>query len=321
MPCEIPILVEETDIDQISRSPIYEIIQHIFGSIIAIAPEKTNEILGLIFGHDVKFSLENRERFDFAVKLSESKISVSLQGLEFLWATSYAYYVIYQTAALPENQSKGVLSLLDHPETCTAAKLLQWAVDRETSKVANIPWPSDCPKPQRSAESSGLSNSNATWVAQEMFLCAVGWILHHELAHIRLGHRDIPLDSLKEETEADKLATETLVQGITDKDHLFKRGLGITNALLALCCLDMETRDVQWSNIPRSHPNVAERLFRALGHQALANQSDVYTFAVYILKLHFDHLGIEIHPRDYADVKCCLSDYCYELQEWQRRSK
>ena len=27
----------------------------------------------------------------------------------------------------------------------------------------------------------------------------------------------------------------------------------------------------------------------------------------------------QIHPREYTDVNCCLSDYCYKLQKWQRR--
>ena len=206
-----------------------------------------------------------------------------------------------------------MLSLLDNPDTCTAAKVLQWSLDRETSKVPDIPWPTDFPRTQRSPDSSDRSNSSAEIDAQELFLCAVGWILHHELAHIQLQHGSIGSDSLREETEADELATEMLLQGITNRDLISKRGLGITNALLALCCRDLELRKMQRSNVRRTHPKSAERLYKTLGHRALADQCVVVTFAVYILKLHFDHLGIETNQRVYPDLMSCLSDYCFIL--------
>ena len=319
MTCKIPILFEIDNEDQIVNSPILDIIEPTMNSMFAVAPEKANETLDLICTHGVKFSLDNRGRFIFSVKTesSGSTVKASLQGLEFLWVTSYAYSVIYQASMLPENQEKGGLCLSDYPDTRTAAKLLQWIVNKEKFKTPNSPWPSGCPQPQPLPESPDPSNPNATWVASELFLCAVGWIFHHELAHVKLRHQGVSVYSQEEEMKADNVATKTLLQGITDKDTIRKRGLGITIALLTLSCLDLETKVVQISNIPRSHPNIAKRLFHALDHTAL-DLPEFHKFVAYILKLHFDHLGIELPQIGYLDARTCLGDYLYKLRNHTR---
>ena len=152
MTCKIPILFETDNEDQIVNSPILDIIEPTMNSMFAVAPEKTNETLDLIRSHGVKFSLDNVGKFVFSVQTdgSGSTVKASLQGLEFVWATSYAYYVIYQYSQRPENREKGGLCFSDYPATRSAAKLLQWIVERERFRGSDSPWP------------SGLSTTSAT---------------------------------------------------------------------------------------------------------------------------------------------------------------
>lgn len=310
-----PFLVEKNDCDAISKSPINEIMEHAWKSIIAVAPE--NDTLDLIKHHRVEFRLENTGRFVFSAQHGESEcaIKASVQGFEFIWVLSYAYYVFYQYSQLPENRQKGRLCFSDYPATRDAAKLLHWIVDRERSAGLGKPWPSDCPRPQRLPETTDSQEISDIRLASELFLCATGWILHHELAHIELGHRGFSVLSIKEELCADKLATKTLLDGVTNRVIIEKRGLGIAIALLAIGCLELETRVERNNGFPTSHPKTAERLYAALNHDAISNAPVVLDFTLYMLKMHFDHLGIEITEKEYPDRMSCLSAYCVALSK------
>ena len=317
MTLRIPFLVEENDRDAISKSPIYEIVEHVWKSIIAIAPEKANGTLDQIKRHSVEFRLENTGKFVFSAQHGESGCAVkaSVQGLEFVWVLSYAYFVFYQYSQRPENREKGRLCFSDYPATSDAAKLLHWIVDRESSAGFGKPWPSDCPRPQRLPEASVSHEISDISFASELFLCAMGWIFHHELAHISLGHRGFSVLSIVEEIDADKLATKTVLDGVTNRLIIEKRGLGIAIALLAIGCLELETRVVRNSGFPSSHPKTAKRLYDALNHDAIANAPTVLDFTLYMLKMHFDHLGIDLIETEYPDRISCLSAYCVALSK------
>ena len=310
-------MAEECDSDAISKSPVYEIMEHAWGSIITIAPEKTNGIIDLINRHNVEFRLDNTGKFVFSAQYSESGCAVkaSVQGLEFVWVLSYAYFVFYQYSQRSENREKGRLCFSDYPATSDAAKLLHWVIDRESSAGLGKPWPSDCPRPQRLPETPVPHEISDISFASELFLCAMGWIFHHELAHIELGHRGFSVLSIEEETDADRLATKTVLDGVNDSIIIEKRGLGIAIALLAIGCLDLETRVVRKNGFPSSHPKTVERLYDALNHDAIANAPTVVDFTLYMLKMHFDHLGIDLIETEYPDRMSCLSAYCVALSK------
>ena len=288
---------------------------HVWRSIISIAPEKASGTQDLIKRRSVEFRLKDTRKFAFSAKYGDSGcvVNASVQGLEFVWVLSYAYYVFYQYSQRPENREKGSLCFSDYPATCRAAKLLQWIVDRERSAGMGEPWPSGCPRPQRLPEAPDSPEISEVSFASELFLCAMGWILHHELAHIKLGHRGFSVLSIKEETCADKLATETLLDGVTDSTISEKRGLGIAIALLAISCLELEVRVVRNNGFLSSHPKTATRLYDALNHPAIANAPVVLDFTLYMLKMHFDHLEIELTETEFPDRMSCLSAYCVAL--------
>ena len=137
--------------------------------------------------------------------------------------------------------------------------------------------------------------------------------MHHELAHLRLGHTVVTTDSVAEEREADRSATEWILDQVPEEAMLLKRGLGIAIAVVALAVLKLESPAVSRAGLPRTHPAVAERLFSALDHPVFDGDHQVFDFAVHALKLHFDHVGISDDGKEHETARDCFEDYCLTL--------
>ena len=117
----------------------------------------------------------------------------------------------------------------------------------------------------------------------EGFLLAVGWILHHEHAHVRCNHQSSdPIYSVQEEREADDLAVDWVFGACTDERMRLTRQVGMLIALIALQYLDVPAgRD----SVVRTHPPTTERIFRCLNRAGV--EADGVVYALGAIALHF----------------------------------
>lgn len=301
----------------LDRSPITHIRHHVASSIVNIAPEREAEVADLLKHHQVQLVLDDRPRFVFTAgpAAAGNQIRASVQGLEFLWTLSFAYYVLYQEW----KRNPGLTELDPSASTRTrdAVALLQWALGNNV-QGNRAEWPDNLPHP---AVAEGFARTGREpsdeEVATELFLCASAWILHHELAHLRLQHPLVTTNSVAEEREADQAATGWILDSYPGEPRTLKRGLGIAVAVVALAVLQLESPVLSNAGVPQTHPGVADRLFNALDHPALGEDHQVFDFVVHSLKLHFDHVGIEAEG-EYDTARDCFQDYCMTLHRLAR---
>lgn len=125
-------------------------------------------------------------------------------------------------------------------------------------------------------------------VTNELFLCGVAWIVHHEIAHVRLGHTPVHTTrSQAEELEADLEATKWILERSSVEAESQKRTLGIATAILALMGIE-KGREF---NVNHSHPAAFERLYRCLDSVSIDENDKVFAFASVIMQIQLWYSG------------------------------
>lgn len=164
-------------------------------------------------------------------------------------------------------------------------------------------WPGDYPKPTQFP----LPNSDIN-VANEAFLCATAWIIHHEIAHIRLGHQPLlTIQSIQEEKAADICATRWILEKCVDQKELTKRVLGIVAAVLSIQAVE-ESDDF---DIFETHPRAFERIDYYLNESEIEEDDLIYAFAAIIFQMQLTYHGISVaHEGD--SFRDMLSEYLIE---------
>ena len=145
--------------------------------------------------------------------LPEKRYRISTGALNLLWAASYAYWLIYQGyRSAQQNGATEYRASMD-PNATDAMRVYEWSlhVARGTKFEQ---WPSRLPRPQ-----SNQVLESPLAVANELFLVAVAWICLHEIGHVTHEHTAVPIGprALLEEQEADKFATDWLLEGLSDE--------------------------------------------------------------------------------------------------------
>lgn len=200
-----------------------------------------------------------------------------------------------------------------------AAALLKWAVKadlhfqlgggNEDSSMASLP-------PEIESIFSDETFAVDKQFADRHATVALGFILLHELAHIRLGHTAAKgLLSIEQEKEADRAAADWLL-GSPDLDskELLKRQLGVTIALGWLA-----SRNVYVGHSSKTHPPAWDRLYQVLDQYVENGHAFAWAFAASMLGVHIENqrrseidLGKEFDSfkegvNDYIDVLSRLS--------------
>lgn len=144
--------------------------------------------------------------------------------------------------------------------------------------------------------------------ADELALSSVAFLLHHELAHHRLGH---PLTTdltwkLDQERDADYAAADWILQGVPEDDPRFrKRALGIATALAVSAAYGVHTR----RHDGMTHPRSFDRLFHTLSRHIRDDGDEVWGFVVGILELHMTEAGFTLPSVLHASFKSCVDSY------------
>lgn len=277
----------------------------------AIAPEK----LKLLTDSIKDLTMELTEDFFWVCNYSPSDktIRFSQRAGEFMWCACYAYYITYKE--LVENQkynSQNEIHLNDIPAVKKALELYRWALDDIIYKRCSE-WPSGCPVPTEPVYITE-ENFSPILVVGEFTLCAIAFVLHHELAHHIGKHNpanyntnaNTILDSLTQEKEADNSAVDwvmTYEESIGEK-AFEKRALGLAIAYNILVGEEMVRRTYKKNIPPTTHPPAWTRLRNVMERTVKDETSIAWSMCIACLRLHMEYTKISFHQKQsYENAK------------------
>jgi hypothetical protein len=227
-------------------------------------------------------------------------IEVPERGVELLWVIGYMLWREYCDYL---DGAKGAGVGIWRP-------LITWAVGNQFVATRED-WPHATPCP------TGFDNSQSEpsfeRVADEIALCATGWLLHHELAHIRRGHVGAvaPDVSRQQEREADEAATGWLLEMAPKGIATTKRACGIAAAIIALAALELHQPPPP-STDP-DHPPTSDRIFHCLSQSGINEKSVELMIAALGVRAILLHYGHEVPVSAYETPQECLDDFCRVL--------
>lgn len=290
------------------RSPICLLEAQIAGSPFNVAPEKAILCAQRRDDHKIVFVMVDEPKFGIRVRLDADsqtpEIVLPIASLEYLWAFSHYCWVLTQEYAAAQRAGANQFDCVGNQRLRESTLILQWAKANLVS-TGTDPWPESGPRPKQDSHSCDDSR-----VATELFLCAIAWILHHEIAHIVLQH---PLLSTafseQEEREADRYATEWLLDGLSQSDpKLKKRALGLTVAVLCLQSLEVGTA----SCLRNTHPAAHDRIFKNTVTYQVGSDQVVEAMCTVVLQYLFHETGIaaNVDGETFSDI---LGDLLYDI--------
>lgn len=284
-----------------SASPSQHLLLLVAYSMATIAPERVEDLKAVCDGLRLEFVDERRWRCSYCRE--SSTITMSTGVVELCWAASHAYITLYDRV-LANFQQGGTRSMdLTHdPIVKNAMELLKWAFENYVNDV-DAPWPANLLRPRENCERGSTENA-----ADELALCATAYVIHHELAHHRLGHvatRD-GSSSIEQEREADYAAAEWILGKLPVTDSRFtKRALGIATALSLLTAHDIHTGN----HGGETHPRSFDRLVNTLGQVLSDDYHRVWGFVVGIINLHLNGVGTVLPEVVHDSLKSCVDSY------------
>lgn len=297
------------------KSPIRHVMEHLSGTPFSIAGERQAQFDTELGNFDLIY-LPDRP-WVFCAKPVTREIFVSRGAIELLWCSSLASFLFYTTAVAGRRfDAPGEIDLRSDPRLRAALDLLRWAMQCQNSGDLLDNWPPGLPQPLLNP--TPLSDEN---VADELTLAAAGFLLHHELAHVRYGHRPDVADalSIEQEKEADIAAAEWVLDGLHDRDdgRFTKRMLGIVNAYLVTNSCGLHFAGLGAKRHPFSYDRLSTLLDRFLGGEDHVSRG--YAWAV--LSLHFQVSGRKLKKQQFADFREALEAICDQLAEETRDAR
>ncbi len=283
-------------------SPIRHVMAHIHEAMVNIAPERRAE-----FARDhAELVLEyvDDHRWICHVDVANRHVTIGRKVMEVLWAASLAYFRLYLEIQRRTGGNASIsvqFELAEVPLLKEAVDLLRWAMDSWLNSLP-VPWPSNLPQPVPNPQ-----HASDLHVADELSLCAIAFIVHHELAHVRLNH--VGKSELDSERDADRAASEWILGGLADEadKEFVKRALGVAVALEALVARGIHTGVYGGT----SHPRSFDRMMNTFDQHVTDGDHPVWFFLSAILKLHLDNAlhGATIPVRPFDSARECVDSY------------
>lgn len=252
------------------RSPVLALRDAIAASPFNVAPERALS-LPTVAPH-FALALSNDRKFNVRVNTETHEATLPIATLEYMWACTHLLLGLYEAFEGGQHQGDQVLDLGNDRDFCTRLDLFNWALNNMLDDGQRS-WPADAARPADGVQS----------LTDELFLVAIGWILHHEIAHVRSNHqRAHRLYTVQQESEADAKAVDWIFGACTDPQMLTKRQLGMTIALLAMQFLDEPTNGDTYIG---THPPTSERIFVCLNRAQ--TDPDGLAYSLCSIAMHF----------------------------------
>jgi hypothetical protein len=291
-----------------------------------VVPEKARQLAALLADIGVTFQIDKDvEKIEFRSFSKEKVIVAGTKCLARLWIHAFAYFTIFtDMVALKERDPEATLDFRSSDRLRAAAVLLKWAVKADVqvaltnyngASSAMLSFPSELEavfSQEQFAEYKRIADNHA--------FAALAFILHHELAHIRLGHTaEQGLLSLEQEKAADRMAAEWLLDspGLSSRASL-ERQLGITIALGWLASLT-----VYVGHSSTTHPPAWDRLYQFLEQYIGDDHNIVWAFAAEMVGVHLwnqRRSDIDLE-REFGSFKDATNYYIDVLSRLEREGK
>ncbi len=278
--------VIENQIAETTHSPTKELLRDVHTAIINIAPERAAEFHKKFDSFTIEY-LDDDE-FIANVRNESKHIKLSTGAMELLWVLAYVhfqyYYKILQKIGCEtETEVRGeqlaqiqpAIELLEWVMN-RHLKLLEWKQNGGTKPERNL-WPEKLPSPL-----SSKNDEDDEAVASEFTRGAVAALIHHELAHIALGHSG--KSEIDPEKDADAHSWDWILgSNNTGGDAAeLKRILMLIHAALVGVAVDIRLN----RNTLIGHPRNIDRLANLLGRFDLDSNDLAYAFCLTILQFH-----------------------------------
>jgi len=270
-----------------TRSPILLLAEHIVGAPFKVAPEKANLCAQHRDDHRIECCIVDEPEFGIRVRRSADgkrhDIVLPIAALEYLWAFSHYSWVLMQEYASAQRAGSTDFDCVGNKRLRESFTVLEWAKNNLNNSGTDE-WPANGPRPEQFAHTG-----DDVSVATELFLCALGWIMHHEIGHVVLRHSLVlKTFSMQEEQQADSFATDWLLEGLDQHDPILKkRALGLTIAVL--CLQSLEVRSACLSN---THPGAHERIHANTARYQCGDDEVIESTCAIILQYLFHDTGI-----------------------------
>ncbi len=304
---EISDLVE-AKCKNIGKSPISEVMKIcIEGSVYNVAPEKADSVKEF---DNLTYQYTDQAQWRLSVDPQEEKIILSKGAMELLWCSALAHYIYYTTffSGKTYNRTIGVDPCSD-VRAGQSLGLFLWVINLHKQKNGELRWPENLPCPKEFSDYGSDEH-----IADEVSLVSWGFLLHHELAHIRLRHSPNVDDeiSIQQENEADIAAAEWVFSSIQENDICFtKRLVGVVNAYMTTVILDLYASEIKAGR----HPFSFNRLSSFLDRISADSDGIGYAVAFSILSFHYQYSGRVLELGEYDNFKKPLEALCNQLAE------
>ena len=264
-------------------------------------PQRRDELNENLRKYSIRFVLDEASPgIEFWSEPRTGKVNVPRRCLYRMKANAFSYY-----SAVDGAQSKinGTSDADSDGRLSNSSKLLTWAVrtdvatsldDGSTFSLGEIP-------PGLADLYDGCVKPSQLAVADEVFKMAVAWVLHHEIAHVRLQHLAPPgPDSIREEYEADQSAIDWLlkVDGLALADRI-ARYFGIATGLGWLSALNVYIGP----GSGKTHPPAGRRFVSGIEYmtRGLGEEAELpWAVCQMILLLHAQNAGFPVEPKHMA---------------------
>jgi Peptidase U49 len=288
------------------KSPIRIIMAKIADTVFTIAPERKSEFETGLGNFDL--ILVNQRAWKFCADPVRREIFVSRGAVELIWSASLAHFAFYTGVVQGKRfDQETEIDPKSDARVGTALSLLRWALLCQLSHQEADDWPNDLPRPLVNPAAESDEN-----VADEICLATAAYLLHHELAHIRLGHRaDVSDDiSISQEKDADIAAADWVIGRMSVADKRFlKRLLGIVQAMVLTTAYGLYGGCLGGQRHPFSYDRLSSLLSRFLGDTEHLTKA----FAFAVLSLHLQNSGRHLRKQEFTDFGEALEEICDQL--------
>jgi len=236
-----------------------------------IAPERRSELAPLLGGLTIRLRQSDEVR---AYATTHREIVLTRGLADCLWCAAYAYYV-FRLEIERQIRERGNWSVIaaDQGEPIDSAFRLLGASLVSAAGGGPVEW-GTLPQPVPPTEPQ--KDSALETKVGEMTLGALGFILHHELAHVRLGHVAADAGSaswtLDQEREADTAAIDWILgMAFENERAVAKRAWAVVIPTTFLTALHLVAcRDgASVAGEQQTHPHPYDRLDKVIQHDAV----------------------------------------------------
>jgi hypothetical protein len=292
-----------------AKSSIRFIMQKIPHALINIAPEMQNK-----FEEEFSdFTLEyiNSRDWICCVLTESNHIKLSQRVVEIIWCASYSYNIICKY--LFENQRHIDFKHIDfcsNPVTKDAVKLIDWAF-LPKKPADEDEWPINLPSP---IENPSLNSPEK--MADELCLCAIAVILHHELQHVRLQQTpSTGADQINQEKDADFAAADWILgnKNTVSEMAYLKRGYGFAISYDVIMAWELYRK----KRLYYDHPRTFDRLINILEKYVIDPNHKVWMLLWVTFSLHFHRNKLEKPNNEYDTYYECINAYAEILSKLQ----